>query len=306
MLKTKNTDTLNIIVLIIRLSTFFVFFGRGLEHLFFDAPFRVILWDPDIMYSFITNYTSYTWTEYGSSPIVSKAINILTKTSGIFYIFCSLLALFLKPKHLNLGKVLILGSAFLVILSALFYKEKFYKFGQLVEYSCQMFSPLFLYLVLFTNIKKEKLNYLLKIAVALTFFGHGLYALDVYIRPGYWTDMAMSSLRFMGLYFSEFTVNRIIFYAGLLDMAIVFGIFLPRRFAYPFLIWAAIWGLITALSRTIGYTNIDPTWSTFSQYLPQTIYRLAHFFIPIAAFFISLQLQKAKLKPLEPTKLQQA
>lgn len=252
------------------------------------------------MYGFITNFTSYSWTEYVTAPEIDTAIRILTKVTGLFYFFCSAVALFIKPKNVSLGKTLILGSILLIILSTLFYKEKFFKFGQLVEYSCQMFSPLFLYLILFYDINKNKLNLLLKIAIAFTFFGHGLYALDVYVRPGYWTDMAMSSLRFIGLYFSEFTVNQIIYYAGLLDMAIVVGIFLPKKYCYPFLIWASIWGLLTALSRVIGYVNIDSTFNTFVQYLPQTIYRLPHFFIPIAAFFIALAYQNSK-KPTDST-----
>jgi len=288
----KNTNHLNVIIWLLRLSTFFVFFGRGLEHLFFDAPFRSVLWDPDIMSSFITNFTSYSWTDYVTSPTVDLSIKILTKITGAFYIFCSIATLVLKPKNINIGKLLIVGAVLLTILSTLFYKEKFLKFGQFIEYSCQMFSPLFLYLMLYVNINQKKITLLLKIAIALTFFGHGLYALGVYITPGYWTDMAMSSLRFIGLYFSESEVNKIIYYAGIIDMAIVVGVFLPKKITYPFLIWAAIWGLLTALSRVVGYTNIYPNWSTFTQFLPQTIYRLPHFFIPLAAFLLSFSHRK--------------
>lgn len=239
------------------------------------------------MQYFVLNFTSYTWAEYATSPEVYFHINIFNKATGVFFLFCSVIALFIKSANIKLSKTLILGSILLMVLSAIFYKEKFYKFGQLIEYSCQMFSPLFLYLILFFKTPPKKLNYLLKVAIAFTFLGHGLYALGAYITPGYWTAMAMSSLRFVGLHLSEFTINKIIFYAGVLDIAIVIGIFLPKKYCYPFLIWAAIWGLLTALSRVVGYTNINPTWDTFFQYLPQTIYRLPHFLIPISAFAIS-------------------
>jgi len=245
------------------------------------------------MQYFVLNFTNYTWVEYATSPEVYSYIDSLSKATGIFFIFCSVIALFVKSTNVKVGKILILGSILLMVLSAIFYKEKFYKFGQLIEYSCQMFSPLFLYLILFFKTPHIKLNFLLKVAIALTFLGHGLYALGVYITPGYWTEMAMSSLRFIGLNLSEYAVNQIIFYAGVLDMAIVIGIFLPKKYCYPFLVWAAIWGLLTALSRVIGYTNINPTWDTFFQHLPQTIYRLPHFFIPIAAIAISFIYQNS-------------
>jgi len=266
MLNSKNKSLLNLITWLVRLSAFFVFFGRGFEHFFFDAPYRSVLWDPDIMYSFINNFTNFTWTEYVTSKKVDTGIEILTKITGIFYIICAALALFVKPENIRLGKLLIYGSILLILLSTLFYKEKFYKFGQLVEYSCQMFSPLFLYLILYVNINKNKLAYLLKVAIALTFFGHGLYALNVYIRPGYWTDMASSSLRFVGLYFSEYTINQIIFYAGLLDMAIVIGIFLPKKFSYPFLVWAAIWGY---------QKKVDPKQTLYTNSIDKSLYSKA-------------------------------
>jgi len=296
-----NFDEKNHLIWVLRLSTFFVFFGRGIEHIFFDAPFRAILWDQSIMEYFVTTFSNLTWQEYATSAKVNQYIGVLNKVTGILFLFSSVLALCIKPKNIKLSKILVLGSVLLMLLSAIFYKEKFYKIGQLIEYSCQMFSPLFLYIILkFTTLRTNKLFFFIKIAIAFTFLGHGLYALDIYVRPGYWTDMAIGSLRFVGLHFSEFTVNKIIFYAGILDIAVAIGVFLPAKYARPFIIWAAIWGLLTALSRVIGYTNIDPTWNTFFQYLPHTIYRLPHFLIPIAAFLLSYQ-HKSNTSQSKPT-----
>jgi len=149
-----------------------------------------------------------------------------------------------------------------------------------------MFSPVFLYMMLFYKVHLHKFNLILKTAIALTFIGHGLYALGIYITPGAWTDMAIGSFNFIGLNPPVEQVQNMIYIAGVLDMILAIGIFLPSRWASPFLVWALIWGLLTALSRVIGFMYFDANWHTFMQWLPQTIMRLPHAIIPLIALII--------------------
>jgi len=279
----------SILIWIIRLSAFCVFFGRGWEHLFWDAPFRAVLWDQTLMEGLVTSLTDMSWHQYATSAKVNFIIDLSIKLVGAIYIFCALVSLIVQPKHEKLSKVLWVGFFFLLILSLLFYKNKFYKFGQFIEYSCQMFSPLFLYFLLRYKIERHRFNLLLKAAIALTFVGHGLYALGIYVTPGIWTDMAMSSLDFIGLRFSEHQVETTIFYAGILDMLLAIGIFFPNKWwSVPFITWAIIWGFLTAFSRVIGFMNFDPSWHTLFQWLPQTIMRFPHGLIPLAVLCITL------------------
>jgi len=246
----KGTGRFNqIVIWTLRLSVFFVFLGRGWEHLFWDAPFRAVLWDQTLMEGLVTNLTGMTWQQYATSVKVNFVIDTSIKLIGVVYLCCAAVSLIIKPKHKKWGKALFVGAFFLIILSFLFYKNKFYKFGQFIEYSCQMFSPIFLYLYLFYKVQANKFHLLLKVALALTFIGHGMYALGVYVTPGIWTDMAMSSLNFIGLYPSEVQVERIIYIAGILDMVLAVGIFLPKKWSIPFIVWAIIWGLLTTFSR---------------------------------------------------------
>lgn len=274
------------LICILRLSTFCVLFGRGCEHLITDVPFRTILWDQDILENLIKNITGLSWEAYTSSSTYDYIIDTFIKTTGGFYLICSTLALFIKNKHKHLSKLLIIGSLLLTVLSLLFYKSKFLQIGQFIEYACQMLSPLFLYVLLFRKMHLPKFNFLLKTTIALTFAGHGLYALGIYPTPGMWTDMALSSLNFIGIYPSIYQVQDIIYLAGILDMVLAVGIFLSNKWSSPFLIWAVIWGLLTALSRVIGFINIDASWHTLIQWLPQTIVRLPHVFIPLAVLTI--------------------
>jgi len=270
------------LVWILRLSAFCVFFGRGWEHLITDAPFRAILWDQSIMEGLISVLTGLSWNEYASSETCNFIIDASIKVIGLFYLLCAFASLFICVKHKRLSKLLVLGSLLLIILSGLFYKSKFLQFGQFIEYSCQMFSPLFLYVILFYKVHLPKFNFMLKLAIALTFAGHGLYALGVYPTPGVWIDMSLSTLNFMGLYPSVNQVQHIIYLAGVLDMILALGIFLPNKWSVPFLTWALIWGLLTALSRVIGFMYIDASWHTLVQWLPQTIMRFPHALIPLA------------------------
>jgi len=238
------------------------------------------------MEGLIATLTGLTWHEYVSSPTCNFIIDILIKSVGLFYLACAVLSITIKEKHKQLSKTLLAGSFLLIILSLLFYKSKFYLFGQFIEYSCQMFSPVFLYLMLSYKVNINKFNFILKSAIALTFVGHGLYALGIYITPGVWIDMAISSLNFAGLYPTVEQVQQIIYLAGVLDMILAIGIFLPGRWSSSFLIWAFVWGLLTASSRVVGFMNFDPTWHTFIQWMPQTIMRLPHALIPLAALVI--------------------
>lgn len=277
---------MKIFVWILRLTVFFVFFGRGWEHLYTDAPFRAILWDASLMEGFINSITGLTWYEYTSSSTINFIIDAAIKFTGLFYLMCAVIALIAQPKHKKLSKLLIFGSGLLIILSLLFYKTKFYKFGQFIEYSCQMFSPFFLYAVLLYRVQLNKFNLVLKTAIALTFIGHGLYALGIYITPGVWYDMAIGSFNFIGLKPTAQQIQQMIFAAGVLDMVVAIGIFLPKKWAVPFLVWAFIWGLLTALSRVVGFMYFDATWHTLMQWLPQTVLRMPHALIPIAGVLI--------------------
>ena len=98
--------------------------------------------------------------------------------------------------------------------------------------------------------------------------------------------MAMSSFNAIGIYPSVEQIQNMIYIAGVLDMILAVGIFLPKKWSTPFLVWALIWGLLTALSRVVGFTNFDPSLHTLIQWLPQTIMRLPHALIPFAAIVI--------------------
>ena len=115
------------ILFLLKLASFFVFFGRGYEHIIWDAPFRSLLWDQDLLSPIIENIFNTSWQDYVTSLRTDSVINSLIKANGIFYFICAILCLTLTENSSKLHKgILYTGGVFLVLLSLLITKSKFY------------------------------------------------------------------------------------------------------------------------------------------------------------------------------------
>lgn len=267
----KNTYNL------LKISCFLLFIGRAWQFLFRDAPLRALLWDEELMEGLITSVFNITWQEYVTSPATDLLIQSAIRTTGLFFLLMAGVVLFLQPKF-KPGKILLIVSSFILLFLAFLYcKEKFYHHGQFFEYSIQFSLPIFLLVATYfrDRISKVQFTLYLKIAIALTFVSHGLYAIGFYPRPGVFVDMTINSI---GV--SEPVAHQLLFVAGILDFVAAVGLFMPK-IAKPFIIYCVIWGLLTALART--WANLQADYFSFeilSQYLPQTLYRLPHGLLP--------------------------
>jgi len=273
--------TRNLLLILLRISCFFLFLGRGWEHLYMDAPYRTIFWDQNLLEPYFQLF-NLSWDAYIQNIHVDRIISIGVNIIGLFYLSLAVLSLFIKTTWKKSSVLLILGSLSLVTLSLLFYKAKGYKTGQFIEYSIQWLSPTFLYIFLFTRLKKTWFELLLKIAVATTFIGHGLFAIGYYPTPNYYSFMFNSCMQFLGFKLSPETISTVLWIAGFIDIFIIgIVIFLWKRLAVPVLVYASIWGLLTATARVVAYTYMDPSLHIFMQWMPQTLLRICHGLIPL-------------------------
>jgi len=178
------------IILILRISCCCLLLGRAWQHLFWDAPFRTFLWDENLLQPLVEGIFGTPWNEYVTNPRTDIAIQNTIRLNGIFYLFMAVFVWFIRPSMKRLGTVLLwVTSVMLVILAFLYCKEKFFHTGQFFEYASQFAAPLFLYAVLFKKVTVQRLSFVIKIAIALTFICHGLYAYGYYPRPGNYVDM---------------------------------------------------------------------------------------------------------------------
>lgn len=283
----------------IALAAFFVFFGRAWQHLIWDSPLRTVFWDESLMSRFFGPVFQMTWNEYVTSGDSDFWIQFAIRAAGAFFVLCTGTVLYLglrsiktntqdtsgtSSSHFISKSALFIGGALLVGLSLLYWKEKFYQHGQFLEYASQFGAP-FLLLYALRGGNKALLFLSLKICIALTFICHGLYAIGYYPVPGNFQDMTMTLL---GV--SNAQALLFLKVAGILDIIVGVGIFL-KPLEKISLIYCVIWGFATAFARiaaNVTYQNLGPD---LLQWVPETLYRLPHGFIPLAmlAYFIQHQ-----------------
>ncbi len=266
---------------LLQFATVCVFFGRGWQHLFWDAPYRDLLWDANWMQGIIESLTSMSWQEYVTNTEVDYVINTVIRWTGGLYILCGLIALFIKRLPRFFQFVLLFGAFNLLFLAFLYSKEKFFHLGQFLEYSLQFSTPIFLYLYVNKFIGTQKLILWMKIAIAFTFTCHGLYAIGYYPIP--------ESFHYMNMQILGLNQNQSFLFlktAGIMDFIISFLIFLPNSVAIPALIYATFWGLATAMARIWANFHTDFWLETLHQWTHESLLRFPHFIIPILVFVL--------------------
>ena len=266
---------------ILRIAVAALFLGRAWQHIFWDAPFRTIFWDQSIMEGIVTRLTDMDWETYITSMEVNDLINRFVFSIGILYLLCFFSVLYFRQMPRLASTLLKLGSACLFLLAFLYAKEKFYSPAQFFEYTIQWSCPLFL---IFAERRKKFTKTemtMLKVAIALTFTAHGLYAMNVFPRPGIFLDMTMQIL---GV--SQEVAIQFLNVAGMMDLVISVLIFLPFKFAKWGLGYAVMWGLATALARVVAFFEWSNALTTLHQWLYETVMRMPHFLIPLAVLML--------------------
>lgn len=263
---------------ILQWATVGVFLGRAWQHLYWDAPYRALLWDERWMKGIVTNGLGMRWQDYVTSLEVNAFIQSWITGTGVFYLVCALAAAFL-PRLGKLGRWLMyLGAASLVFLAALYCKDKFFFLGQFFEYTLQFGSPVLLALWSARPGYQPSQRMVLgiKIAIALTFTCHGLYAFGYYPRPGHFVYMTMSILSVGNEQAALFLQV-----AGLLDFVLSIMLFLPGRAPLYAAAYAVFWGLATTLARPWS-ALITSGWELmWLQWMHEAVMRLPHFLIPL-------------------------
>lgn len=269
---------------LVQFSAFTVLLGRAWQHLYWDAPFRTLLWDEALLGGYVQQWFGMTWETYITSMEVDENIDWSIKCFGVLYLLGAFTALFVKRLPRFFHHLLLLSTIGLIFLALLYCKERFFSVGQFFEYTLQFGSPLFLwyYATHQQPFPTKKILLLLKIAIALTFTCHGLYAVGYYPIPVQFAEMTMNIL---GI--GEEAAKTFLTIAGILDFLVAVGIFLPWKWARLFLGYAIIWGFGTTIARV--WANFNWEWLDYVllQWLHESVMRMPHFLMPLAVFVVS-------------------
>jgi hypothetical protein len=277
-------------------AVFFVFLGRAWQHWFFEAPYREMLWDERRMNWIVNNIFGIDWNQWVTSEAYDKGITSFIDGVGGFYLVCAI-AVFTIGKFPRISKVvLFLGALSLIFLAGLYYKQKLYATGQFFEYTLQFLSPIFLILLVKRKGLTKRLILILKLAVALTFFSHGLYAIGYYPISAGFIEMCINILPI-----SESQAIIFLHLAGVFDFMVCILIFLPNRKAiFIGLAYCTIWGLTTAFARPVAYFYIEFWQESLNRWLFEAMYRFVHGLVPLVLFLFYWWSEKEKsLVPLE-------
>jgi len=200
-------------------------------------------------------------------------------SNPVLLILFSLGLLFVWMKSSKISFYGLLGmSGVFLLLAILKFIGSGYQIAQLVELTLQFSSPALLAIALQSE-EKERLYAYFRLAIALTFLGHGWYALGfIYGQPPHFHEMVLNSLGFLGMkaeWTSEFLIA-----AGIMDMLVVIAMFLPK-YVKAGALYAAIWGFLTSAARIASYVRFGPDFLIqLSQYLPEFLIRTPHYSIP--------------------------
>ncbi len=274
---------------LIQIAALCVFWGRAWQHWFWDAPYRSLLWDEVWMSGLVDALLGMNWEDYVTSTAVDRGIQTWIRITGIVYFLagCAVLAIRYLGKWAR--TMIWFGLINLVLLSLLYFKERFFAVGQFFEYTLQMLAP---FLVLYADRKSvvgHRFILLLKWAILLTFTCHGLYAIGYYPRPVHFQEMVMNILKI-----PQSGVKYFLNAAGILDFLMSIMIFLPwKRIQILGLAYAVAWGFFTAIARVWAFVHFEYFSSSLHQWWYETVYRFPHFLLPLLVLLLLLNQQQS-------------
>lgn len=263
----------------LRLAAIAACLGFSFRALFSDLPLREVLWD-ERWWGWFARLTGFTWTEWVTSANVENTIEAIGASLGWMMLLVALVFL-LRPWHNLVRTAAWIAFIVLLIQHFLYWKEHFWQIGQLLELTLLTASPL-LYLkygkdnsVLAGDLTGRRL---LAGLIALTFIGHGLYAVGFHAVPANFVMMTQE-----GLGVGEQTARQLLFTVGILDFLAAGLLLLPwLKGWYIGLAWVIPWALLTTFARWWSYQGIVSWETLLTQWGPEVIIRLPHLLLPIA------------------------
>ncbi len=265
---------------LLQFLTFAVFAGRAYQHIFWDIPIRTLMWDEGLLGGVVERWTDMSWQEYVTSMEMDAWLQNIAMGLGWFCLLCAVLVWLFNANRRWMGWILRAGGVYLILLFLLYWKEKFHSAGMFIEHTLQWGTPFMLVWAVLYPYNTNRFRFWLKVAIALTFIGHGLYAFGYYPVPGNFTDMMVMTFGMsdaMALFWLKV--------AGVLDFIAAAALFIPRL-VKPALIYCIIWGFITAFARIVANFSFDMPVDSLYQWWHETFFRLPHGGIPLLVYWL--------------------
>lgn len=259
----------------VRFTVFLTLFSRGWLYLRWDSPLRGIFWSEEWMTRPVDFFLHLDWDAYASTS--DAYLSFLFRAIGILLMVAGIAALFVRPGRTRCLDLLAASLFFSVLHAFAAWFEKNGQIGMLLELALQAFCPLLLWIGLRWGFRGGGFLWTARVLAALTFVGHGLYAVGHHPLPGSFVTMC---LKILGM--SEDAAKLFLHAAGWLDFVVAVLVLLPwRRVVIGAGIYMAAWGFVTALARVVSHYDPAVKFRGIDPWLVETLVRTSHWAIPL-------------------------
>lgn len=246
-------------------------------------PYSTLLWDEYLLSDSIQALTGLDWSGYATGWAARRGVEWMSWMSGAIFLLAFLAVL--AGKRFRWGKYPVFASVVLLLLvAALHGVDKIFFTVQFAEYTLQWGCLLLWHSAECSQERDLRRIYTWgAVAAAATFAAHGLYALNVFPRPGHFTAMTMQILRV-----SEGGAAAFLSIMGALDLAAALGVLLPwalaRRIGLGYMV---AWGLSTTAARYVAHVHFHLPWwpHTLLEWTPEVLIRFPHFLTPLSLWY---------------------
>lgn len=245
------------VLMILKVACVTTFLCRGWEHLFIQDQFF--------------NFSSYFLRQDLQVP--DALITGVTRFIGVSYLICSYAAFRIEKLRSVYSGVILWGVVNLLALVCLKCLNKNLWAGLFLEQTMQWATPLFL--LWFVSGAGRLILPALKVCIAMTFVGHGLFAVGYHQTPGSFIAM-VTHLTPIESWESAVGFLNVV---GILDFVVAAGLFIPRLSIYC-LWYCTLWGCLTALARFGAHFDHYGLLQIVSSGIHGSLIRLPHGLLP--------------------------
>lgn len=268
-----------LLLLALRLGAFLCFLGWTWVHFYWQGPYSVLLWQ-DSTFALAERF-GISWEEFVGTGANDGVVQRWIGYIGWLYLAGCVLSLTVRKGSKWQMIALAGGSGLLATMAYAKFVSAQRQLPMLVEHGGQVLMPLLLVIALRFGVRHRATITLAMVATILTFAGHGAYALG-----WHWpTPANFFGMTRVILGFEQEVARVFLLVAGILDLVICIGIFVPLIRLYC-VAWAAIWGFMTALARPVAGMSLDLNYWGSDQFLHEAILRAPHFLIPLYLFLL--------------------
>jgi hypothetical protein len=281
---------------LLRASVALVLLGRAWQHLRYNTPLTALVWSPELFSGIAEGGFGMRWHEWATSSSVVTGIKVVERLQGALYLAGAVAALLPLPVgRCRLAQVALLwvSSLGLLLLAGLNYLDNKRHLAQPLELAIQVSLPAILAAVVQARGRLTAAHQRwLRLAIAATFAGHGLYAVGYYEVPGQFVTLVMRSL-----HVSQSVALDLLKVAGCLDFVVAAGALAAPwvgRLGGGMLLYAAAWGTLTALARVWAFFRWDLAFERLAQWLHESALRLPHGLVPLLLLLVLVQQARSR------------